>query len=80
MQNPTSPGATTIFFQMMILCDGILFFLQAQLLVLVDNLVVSCDVNLFFFFRRNYQMICHKRLIIELSRCHAGEQEEVKEK
>jgi len=30
--------------------------------------------------RRNYQMICHKRLIIELSRCHAGEQEEVKEK
>jgi len=30
--------------------------------------------------RRNYQMICHKRLIIELSRCRAGEQEEVKEK
>ena len=30
--------------------------------------------------RRNYQMICHKRLIIELSRCQPGEQEEVKEK
>ena len=55
MQNPTSPGATTRFFQMMIWlvwCDTVFF--QAQLLVLVDNLVVSCDVNLFFFFRRNY--------------------------